>query len=104
MITVTWCCPAWVHRVTVIIGASGRGGHRRHRVEVMQERTLGRTGLPVGVVGLGAWQLGGDWGEVNEDNALPTLVAAYDAGVTFIDTADCYADRPSERLVGPVLP
>src|SRR5258705_3013245 len=65
----------------------------------MQERTLGRTGVPVGVVGLGSWQLGADWGEVDEDQALATLNAAHDAGVTFIDTADVYGDGRSERLV-----
>ncbi|WP_327009419.1 aldo/keto reductase [Dactylosporangium sp. NBC_01737] len=66
----------------------------------MQERILGRTGAPVGVVGLGAWQLGADWGEVDEDQALATLTAAHEAGVTFIDTADVYGDGRSERLVG----
>jgi aryl-alcohol dehydrogenase-like predicted oxidoreductase len=66
----------------------------------MQERTLGRTGVPVGVIGLGAWQLGADWGEVDEDQALATLHAAVDAGVTFIDTADVYGDGRSERLIG----
>jgi aryl-alcohol dehydrogenase-like predicted oxidoreductase len=66
----------------------------------MQERILGRTGAPVGVVGLGAWQLGADWGEVDEAQALATLTAAHEAGVTFIDTADVYGDGRSERLVG----
>src|SRR3954463_14509256 len=66
----------------------------------MQERTLGRTGVPVGVVGLGAWQLGADWGEVDEDEALATLIAAAEAGVTFVDTADAYGDGRSERIIG----
>ncbi|HZC26301.1 MAG TPA: aldo/keto reductase, partial [Actinopolymorphaceae bacterium] len=65
----------------------------------MEERLLGRTGRKVGVVGLGAWQLGADWGEVGEADALATLDAAVDAGVTFIDTADVYGDGRSERLV-----
>jgi aryl-alcohol dehydrogenase-like predicted oxidoreductase len=55
------------------------------------------------VVGLGAWQLGGDWGEVGEEQALGVLRAAVDGGVTFIDTADVYGDGRSERLVGKVL-
>ncbi|ONI75684.1 aldo/keto reductase [Kribbella sp. ALI-6-A] len=69
----------------------------------MEKRTLGRTGRDVGVVGLGAWQLGADWGEVGEDEALGVLRAAVDGGVTFIDTADVYGDGRSERLVGQVL-
>jgi aryl-alcohol dehydrogenase-like predicted oxidoreductase len=69
----------------------------------MQTRELGRTGRQVGVVGLGCWQLGADWGEVSEDDAIKTLHAAADAGVTFFDTADVYGDGRSERLVGRLL-
>jgi aryl-alcohol dehydrogenase-like predicted oxidoreductase len=69
----------------------------------MEKRTLGRTGRSVGVVGLGAWQLGADWGEVSEDDALATLRAAVESGVTFIDTADVYGDGRSEKLIGRLL-
>lgn len=51
-------------------------------------------------MGLGAWQLGADWGEVSEDEAFATLEAAAEAGVTFIDTADVYGDGRSEQIVG----
>lgn len=64
---------------------------------------LGRTGRQVGVVGLGCWQLGGDWGSVGDDTALEVLQAAVDAGVTFLDTADVYGDGRSEKLVGRFL-
>ena len=69
----------------------------------MEKRILGRTGRGVGVVGLGAWQLGADWGEVSEADALATLTAAVEAGVTFIDTADVYGDGRSERVIGRLL-
>ncbi|MEU4195209.1 aldo/keto reductase [Kribbella sp. NPDC026611] len=69
----------------------------------METRTLGRTGRDVGVVGLGAWQLGADWGSVDESDALAVLRTAVEGGVTFIDTADVYGDGRSERLVGQVL-
>ncbi|GAA4353981.1 aldo/keto reductase [Angustibacter luteus] len=69
----------------------------------MEHRRLGRTGRDVSVVGLGCWQLGADWGEVSEQDALATLHAAADAGVTFFDTADVYGDGRSERLVGQLL-
>jgi aryl-alcohol dehydrogenase-like predicted oxidoreductase len=74
-----------------------------NRLGGMEERILGRTGRRVGVVGLGAWQLGADWGEVSEADALATLTAAVDAGVTFIDTADVYGDGRSERVIGRLL-
>jgi len=54
-------------------------------------------------VGLGCWQLGGDWGSVGDDTALEVLQAAVDAGVTFLDTADVYGDGRSEKLVGRFL-
>jgi aryl-alcohol dehydrogenase-like predicted oxidoreductase len=69
----------------------------------METRVLGRTGRSVGVIGLGCWQLGADWGEVREDDAFAVLDAAVDAGVTFLDTADVYGDGRSERLIGRLL-
>jgi aryl-alcohol dehydrogenase-like predicted oxidoreductase len=69
----------------------------------MQSSQLGRTGRRVGVIGLGAWQLGADWGEVSEADALATLNAAIDAGVDFIDTADVYGDGRSEQIIGRLL-
>jgi aryl-alcohol dehydrogenase-like predicted oxidoreductase len=69
----------------------------------MEQRTFGPTGRKVGIVGLGAWQLGADWGEVAEEDALAVLDAALDGGVTFVDTADVYGDGRSERLVGRAL-
>src|SRR5882724_4382867 len=69
----------------------------------MEQRTLGRTGRTVGAVGLGAWQLGADWGQVSEEDALSTLEAALAAGVTFIDTADVYGDGRSEQIIGRLL-
>jgi aryl-alcohol dehydrogenase-like predicted oxidoreductase len=69
----------------------------------METRRLGRTGQDVSVVGLGAWQLGADWGSVDESDALAVLRTAVEGGVTFIDTADVYGDGRSERLVGQVL-
>src|SRR3954470_8781209 len=59
-----------------------------------------RLGREVSAIGFGAWQIGADWGEVDENEALETLRAAADAGVTFFDTADVYGDGRSERLVG----
>ncbi|ABL83249.1 MULTISPECIES: aldo/keto reductase [unclassified Nocardioides] len=69
----------------------------------MEQRTLGRTGRPVSVVGLGTWQLGADWGDVSEDDALAVLGASVDAGVTFFDTADVYGDGRSEQVIGRFL-
>ena len=66
----------------------------------MQTRTLGRTGRTVSAIGLGTWQLGADWGEVDEADALAVLDASHEAGVTVFDTADVYGDGRSESLIG----
>jgi len=66
----------------------------------MQSRTLGRTGRDVSVIGLGTWQLGGDWGDVSESDALDVLSASVESGVTFFDTADVYGDGRSEQVIG----
>jgi len=69
----------------------------------MNTRIFGKTGRPVGEVGLGTWQIGGGWGDVSDATALATLRAAYDAGTTFFDTADVYGDGRSETLNGVFL-
>ncbi|GAB2980489.1 aldo/keto reductase [Frigoribacterium salinisoli] len=66
----------------------------------MQTRTLGRTGREVSVIGLGTWQLGADWGDVSEADALAVLDASAESGVTFFDTADVYGDGRSEQVIG----
>ncbi|GLY20093.1 aldo/keto reductase [Kineosporia rhizophila] len=69
----------------------------------MEKRTLERLGRQVSVVGLGTWQLGADWGDVREEDALAVLDAAVEGGVTFLDTADVYGDGRSEQLIGRFL-
>ena len=49
----------------------------------MEQRILGKTGRNVSVVGLGTWQLGADWGDVDPAQAQAILAAAVEAGVTF---------------------
>ena len=54
-------------------------------------------------MGLGTWQLGADWGDIEEKDGLAVLDAAVASGVTFLDTADVYGDGRSERLIGQFL-
>jgi len=69
----------------------------------VEQRAFSRIGRPVSVVGLGTWQLGADWGPVDDAEAFAILSAAIEAGVTFLDTADVYGDGRSERLIGRFL-
>lgn len=70
---------------------------------MISSRSFGSTGRTVSEVGLGTWQIGGNWGDVGETDATATLQAAYDGGVTFFDTADVYGDGRSEERIGRFL-
>jgi aryl-alcohol dehydrogenase-like predicted oxidoreductase len=65
--------------------------------------TLGRTGLPVSLLAFGTWQLGGDWGLVNEREAIAAIWRARDLGINLFDTAQAYGFGASERLLGRAL-
>ena len=70
----------------------------------MKYRVFAPAGREVSEIGLGTWQLGGtEWGDVSDDQALATLAAAAESGVTFIDTADIYGGGRSESLIGRFL-
>jgi aryl-alcohol dehydrogenase-like predicted oxidoreductase len=64
----------------------------------MEARHITRLDRDVSVVGLGTWQLGADWGDVDAGAAHAVLETAYGQGVTFFDTADVYGDGRSERF------
>jgi aryl-alcohol dehydrogenase-like predicted oxidoreductase len=65
----------------------------------LEYRELGRTGWKVSSISLGAWAMGGAWGEVDDKDSLAALHRALDLGVNFFDTADVYGDGRSERLL-----
>jgi aryl-alcohol dehydrogenase-like predicted oxidoreductase len=65
----------------------------------MKTRTLGKSGLEVSEIGLGCWQLGGDFGPVSEQQSLSILEAADRVGINFWDTADVYGGGMSESRI-----
>ena len=70
----------------------------------MKYRTLGSTGLNVSVIGLGTWQLGGEWGhDFSLNEVVEILATARGHGVNLLDTAECYGDHLSESLLGQAL-
>jgi myo-inositol catabolism protein IolS len=70
----------------------------------MQYRKLGKTGLKVSVIGVGTWQFGGEWGrDYTAEDAAAVLDAAKAQGINLIDTAECYGDHLSEKLIGEWL-
>src|SRR3954447_25920848 len=68
----------------------------------MDYRPLGRTGVQVTELCLGAMMFGA-WGNPDHDESIRIIHAALDAGINFIDTADVYAAGESEEIVGKAL-
>jgi aryl-alcohol dehydrogenase-like predicted oxidoreductase len=70
----------------------------------MKYRRLGSTGLDVSVIGIGTWQFGGEWGKNFEQAEVDAMFdAARETGINLIDTAECYGDHASERLIGAAI-
>ena len=70
----------------------------------MQYRRLGSTEMPVSVVGIGTWQFGGEWGrDYDVDEVRDILDRARELGINLLDTAECYGDHLSERLIGEAI-
>ena len=68
----------------------------------MEYRTLGRTGLKVSPLCLGAMMFGA-LGNTDHDDSIRIIHAALDAGINFVDTADVYSFGESEEIVGKAL-
>ncbi len=70
----------------------------------MKNRNLGRTNVPVSEIGFGAWGIGKAWWGTTDDNeSIRALQTAWDAGVTFYDTAYVYGDGHSEKIIQRAL-
>ena len=71
----------------------------------MRMRRLGANGPELSVIGLGAWEAGGDaWGANPADQeVVRAFHAGFDAGIKWVDTAEVYGKGVSERLVGAAL-
>jgi aryl-alcohol dehydrogenase-like predicted oxidoreductase len=69
----------------------------------MLQRLLGRSGIPISAIGMGCWAIGGDWGRVDDAEAVRALQRALDLGITFFDTSNAYGGGRSERLIGQAL-
>ena len=67
---------------------------------MIERRPLGRTGVQVSALCLGAMNFGGP---ADDETSEKLLLTALDAGINFVDTADVYTGGESERIVGEVL-
>jgi aryl-alcohol dehydrogenase-like predicted oxidoreductase len=68
----------------------------------MEYRNLGRTGVKVSPLCLGAMMFGA-WGEPDHDKSIRIIHTALDAGINFVDTADVYSQGENEEIVGKAL-
>jgi aryl-alcohol dehydrogenase-like predicted oxidoreductase len=69
----------------------------------MNTRILGKSGFSVSEIGLGCWQLGGDFGPLADDQAHDILAAAEEVAIDFWDTADVYGGGLSEERLSRYL-
>ena len=69
----------------------------------MRSRVLGKSGISVSEIGLGCWQLGGDFGPVGDLQSQHILEAARISGIDFWDTADVYGGGLSETRIAEFL-
>jgi aryl-alcohol dehydrogenase-like predicted oxidoreductase len=68
----------------------------------MEYRALGRTGVRVSPLCLGAMMFGA-WGNPDHEDSIKIIHCALDAGINFIDTADVYSQGESEQILGKAL-
>ena len=64
---------------------------------------LGMSDLEVSPIAFGTWQLGGEWGEFDEQKAIAAIRHAQQLGVNLFDTAHGYGFGASERVLGKAL-
>jgi len=71
----------------------------------MEYVNLGKSGIKVSIIGLGAWQASGKtWGaDVEDENIVKAIRRAYELGINFIDTAEAYGNGHSEEVVGKAI-
>lgn len=69
----------------------------------MRKIKLGATDLEVSRICFGTWQFGGDWGSIDEREAIAAVGRARELGIDFFDTAQAYGFGVSERLLGRAL-
>jgi len=69
----------------------------------MHTRTLGRTGLKVGAIGLGCMGMSEFYGPGDEAESIATIHRALELGVTLLDTSDVYGPYTNEQLVGRAI-
>jgi aryl-alcohol dehydrogenase-like predicted oxidoreductase len=69
----------------------------------MEYRAFGETGLQVSVLGFGCWEMGGGYGDVEEQALTAAVQTAIDRGINIFDTAPAYGYGRSEQLLGRAL-
>ncbi|MHB8129898.1 MAG: aldo/keto reductase [Mobilitalea sp.] len=75
-------------------------------------RNLGRSGIEVSALGLGCWAIGGPfilngmsdgWGDIDDTESIKAIHRAFELGINFLDTADCYGVGHSEEVIGKAI-
>ena len=67
----------------------------------MKFRSFGRTGWQVSEIAFGAWQIGGDWDDIDDKDSIDTLLYACERGINFVATAErrCHGKSLSGNIM-----
>jgi aryl-alcohol dehydrogenase-like predicted oxidoreductase len=99
-----WCSAISPSPLAIVARRDRPDASLPQRKENFMDRVrLGKTELQVSPVAFGTWQLGGEWGDVDENEATAAIQHARARGINFFDTAQAYGFGASERLLGRVL-
>src|SRR5215217_8669365 len=104
-LSLSWLPPAVVRPDPTLLELGRVQGFAVHIPPIkgagMKYRRLGTTGLRVSVIGVGTWQLGGEWGRRFTQGEVDELLGrARTLGVNLVDTAECYGDHLAEAFIG----
>lgn len=69
----------------------------------MEYRAFGKTGLKVSAIGFGCWEMGGEYGHIEESEVIAAINRAVDLGINCFDTAEGYGMGKSEALLAKAL-
>jgi myo-inositol catabolism protein IolS len=71
----------------------------------MEQTELGRSGIKISRLGIGAWQAGGkQWGEdVRDADCIAAIIKAHNLGINFVDSAEVYGNGHSEEVLSKAL-
>src|SRR5260221_9367460 len=84
-------------------GSSAPDIHFSTRSHMIEQRTLGKSGIKVSAIGLGLMSMSGIYGNANDEESIRVIHHALDKGINHLDSSDMYGWGHNETLLGKAL-